>query len=111
MASISEVKLANDLRSGKVFVQVIGTPEERASTVKGMQNAHGFIRKQLRDRLSLRVAPDLIFVADEAAERADKVLGLLAGLAKERDAAAAATAVPLTVDSEADEEEDATGDE
>ena len=85
MASISDVKIAKDLKSAKVYVQVIGTPEDRVATIKGMQSAVGFIRKELRERLSLRQVPELTFFADESAEKADKVLGLLAEISRKRE--------------------------
>ena len=79
------VKIAKDLKSAKVYVQVIGTPEDRVATIKGMQSAVGFIRKELRERLSLRQVPELTFFADESAEKADKVLGLLAEISRKRE--------------------------
>lgn len=86
MASISDVKMSKDLMSAKVYVQVIGSEEDRIATIKGMQSAVGYIKKELRDRLSLRKVPELTFIADDSAEKADKVLGLLAGIARDRDA-------------------------
>jgi ribosome-binding factor A len=83
MASIADVKVTADLRSAKVFVQVIGTPEDRASTVKGLQSASGFVRRELRARMSLKSIPELIFKADETAEKADRVLSLLAQAGRE----------------------------
>ncbi|HVO31040.1 MAG TPA: 30S ribosome-binding factor RbfA [bacterium] len=86
MASISEVRVTKDLKNAKVYVQVIGSPEEREATVTGLKNAAGFIRRELSAVMSMRQVPELRFIADDTAERADRVLGLLAGIAREREA-------------------------
>ena len=83
-ATISDVTVTKDLKVAKVYVQVIGNAEERDDTVEGLQNAESFIRRELRPKLSLRVVPQLIFRADETAERADRVLGLLAQIDRDR---------------------------
>ena len=88
-ATVSDVKVSKDLKSAKVWVQSLGTPAERDAAVEGLTRATGYIRKELRERLSLRVVPELTFFADEAAERADRVLGLLAQIGKDREKQAA----------------------
>lgn len=91
-ATVSDVKVSKDLKNAKVWVQYLGTPKERDSAVEGLTNATGFIRKELRERLSLRFVPELTFLPDEAGERADRVLGLLAQITREREKPAVAAA-------------------
>lgn len=86
MATISEVRVTKDLKNAKIYVQVIGSPEEREATVTGLKNAAGFIRRELSQVMNMRQVPELRFHADDTAERADRVLGLLAGIAREREA-------------------------
>ena len=105
LATISEVRVTKDLRQAKVYVQVIGTPEEREATVKGLSSAAGFIRRELAKVMSMRVVPELRFVADDTAEKADRVLGLLAGLERDRSAK-----VPPS-DSEADDDDESGADD
>ena len=83
-ATIAEVQVTKDLKVAKVYVQVLGGAEEREETVEGLQSAESFIRRELRPLLSLKQVPQLIFRGDETAERADRVLGLLAQLDRER---------------------------
>ncbi len=87
-ATVSDVKVAKDLKTAKVWVQSLGTAKERDAAVEGLTSAVGYIRKELRERLSLRFVPELTFFADEAAERADRVLGLLAKIRQGETAAA-----------------------
>ena len=86
MVTISEVKLSKDLRSAKIYVQIVGGKDARETAIDGMDRAAGFIRKQLASVLSVRKVPELRFVADESGERADKVMGLLAQIQREREA-------------------------
>src|ERR1700745_3781365 len=46
-ASITRVEVSGDLRHAKVFVSVMGTPEEQEATMKGLRNATGFLRHEL----------------------------------------------------------------
>jgi ribosome-binding factor A len=87
MATIADVQLTKDLKIAKVYVQVIGSGKEREQAVIGMTSAAGWIRKELKNRLSLRSVPELRFFADETGEKADKVLGLLAEIDRKRQTA------------------------
>ena len=86
MVTISEVKLSKDLRSAKIYVQIVGGKDAREQAIEGMERAAGYVRKQLASVLSVRKVPELRFIADESGERADKVMGLLAQLQREREA-------------------------
>lgn len=115
MATISEVRVTKDLRNAKVYVQVIGSPEERTATVTGLQNAAGFIRRELSAVMTMRSVPELRFIADDTAEKADRVLGILAGIARDREAAGGTSAPetkrPAADDEEDDDEEDEDGED
>lgn len=83
-ATIAEVVVTDDLRIAKVYVQVLGSAEEREDTVEGLQAAEGWIRRELRPGLSMKSVPQLLFRGDETGEKADRVLGLLAQLNRDR---------------------------
>ena len=107
-ATISEVRVAKDLKNAKVYVQLItGTAQEKKETVEGLRKASAWIRRALRDALSLRSVPELTFTLDETAEKADKVMGLLAQIERDRRTAERGGAD----DSESDEEEDSDEDD
>lgn len=99
-ATVAEVKVTTDLRIAKVYVQAIGGAKEREDTVKGLQNAEGFIRRELRPMLSLKSVPELLFRADDTAEKADRVLGLLAQLNQQKPA----TLTPVPVEEPEDDD-------
>jgi ribosome-binding factor A len=65
------------LSQAKVFVSVMGTPEEKASTFKVLRAASRFLQRELRRRLTIRRIPELSFIADDSIERGARILELL----------------------------------
>ena len=57
--SITQVSVTHDLSLARVFYSVIG-PERDVE--KGIESANGFIRKELAQRLNLRITPKLEFI-------------------------------------------------
>ncbi len=67
MASISEVKMARDMKSARVMVSAVGDERERRAVVTALRHAEGYLRGQLGERLeSLKTAPKLRFELDES---------------------------------------------
>jgi ribosome-binding factor A len=66
--SITRVETSSDLRHARVRVSVLGTPEEKESTMAGLGRAAGFVREILLRRLRLRRVPQLEFILDENIE-------------------------------------------
>lgn len=68
VCSVTKVDTTPDLKYCKVFVSVLGDEELRKSTAQGLNNATGFIRKQLAQRINLRNTPELTFIMDDSME-------------------------------------------
>lgn len=81
--TITHVETSSDLRHAKVYVSVMGPDEEKKETLKGLEAAAGFLRRQLRDRLTMRRVPDLSFYLDESIERGGRVLELIREVSEE----------------------------
>jgi ribosome-binding factor A len=77
VVSITRVETSADLRVSRVYVSVLGDPDDKDSVLKGISSAGGFIRREMRDRLSLRYIPDLRFTLDESMEEAQQVQRLM----------------------------------
>jgi ribosome-binding factor A len=73
----TEVDVAKDLRSGKVYVSVLGGEAEWSASLAALQSARGFIRKWLAPRLRLRAVPDLSFHPDRSMAHAAHIQSLL----------------------------------
>lgn len=66
--NVTEVRVTPDMGTVRVYVEIAGNAEERASTLGGLKAAAGYIRHELVERLQLRRAPDVLFQADESQE-------------------------------------------
>lgn len=68
MTSITDVEVAPDLKTCKVFVSILGSKKEQEDTMSGLKNAGGFIRRTLAKNLNLRNTPELFFLSDHSIE-------------------------------------------
>jgi ribosome-binding factor A len=78
--TITDVETAPDLSTARVWVSVIGQPEEREQTLRALQRAMPFVRHELGSRVRLRRIPELHLRTDDTAQRGTRVLRLLAEL-------------------------------
>lgn len=90
-ASITQVEVSGDLRHAKIFVSVMGTPEEQAETMQGLKNANGFLRHELAQRLTIRYMPQLAFKLDTSIEEGARILNIINRVEQEDKAKQAAT--------------------
>jgi ribosome-binding factor A len=84
LCDVTEVLLAPDGKSAKVFVHVAGDEEEGRQSVKAIEAAKGYIRHELLERLGVRHVPELSFILDRSQElgaRIDELLGRTRGKA------------------------------
>lgn len=86
--SVTEVVTSPDLRHARVYISVLGSPEEQQEALKGLVSAAGFFQRELRERLDLRRVPALTFFRDDTLERGDRLLRLMKEVAPERGEAA-----------------------
>ena len=77
VVTITQVQTSNDLRTARVFLSVLGDRETREKALEGIQSAATFLRRELRDRLTLRYTPFLTFLLDDSLENADHLLRLI----------------------------------
>lgn len=77
LAAVTEVQLAPDGRSARVFVSVEGSDEEAEQTLEGLNAAKGYVRRELTERLQLRQAPELFFQLDRSEQSGGRVDELL----------------------------------
>lgn len=77
MVSVTDVEVTKDLSFAKIFVSIMGKPEEVTDTLKALGHAVGFVRHELGPRLGLREVPDMRFIHDESLDRGARVEELL----------------------------------
>jgi len=66
LASVTEVHMAPDGKTARVFIAASGDDEEAQATLEGLNAARGYIRHELTSRLGLRQAPEIFFVLDRS---------------------------------------------
>ena len=81
--TVTEVDIAKDLRTAKVYVSVLGAEAEWQSSLEALENARGFIRNWLAPRLRLRAIPHLTFHADRSMAHAAHIQTVLEELRTE----------------------------
>lgn len=85
VVTVTDVETSPDLRHARIFVSVLGTPEEKTSALSGLRSATKFIRHELGGRIDLKRVPELTFILDDSLERGARILALLEDVASESD--------------------------
>lgn len=70
--TVTGVEVSDDLRHAKTFVSIY-KEEGRETTLKAIESAKGFIRRELGKRMRLRFLPELIFRLDKSIEYGNKI--------------------------------------
>ena len=64
MTCVTDVYVAPDLKTCKVYISVLGDDDAMQETLAGLRSAEGFLRRHLASTLNLRNTPTLTFVGD-----------------------------------------------
>lgn len=81
--TITGVDTAPDLRNAIVYFSVLGTEEERSSTIKALDSAASHVRSEVGRRVRLKYLPKLDFRVDASIEHGTYMSGLLRELVAE----------------------------
>ena len=74
--TITDCQVTNDLSFAKVYFTVLDV-NKKDITLKALNNASGFIRKELASRIEIRHIPELEFVFDESIEYGKKIENII----------------------------------
>lgn len=66
MTSVVAVEVAPDLKTCKAYISVLGDEKTQEDTIKGLQSAEGYIRRELARKLNMRNTPEIKFVMDQS---------------------------------------------
>lgn len=75
--TVTSVSVSHDLSHAAVRVSVMGSEEEKATAMEGLESARGFLRSTLAQALELRATPELHFHLDRGLEHAARIDELL----------------------------------
>jgi len=77
LATITNVSISPDLKQARVYVSVLGTEEQRESTLKALRTASGFIALCASQKITIRFFPMLSFRLDTTVDEQMRVDALL----------------------------------
>ena len=68
MTSVVAVEVAPDLKTCKAYISVLGDEKAQEDTLKGLQSAEGYIRRELARTINMRNTPEIAFILDQSIE-------------------------------------------
>lgn len=83
--TVTEVKVADDLRDAKVYVLVEGDEKEIRTAMKALQHAATYVRQQVAMSLEIHHAPHLHFIRDTVEEKGMRIDTILSELAQNKE--------------------------
>jgi ribosome-binding factor A len=66
-----------DLHQARIFVSIMGTDEEQAATMAGLESAKAHLRTELGRQVRMKFTPELTFIHDRGPEEAQQMEELL----------------------------------
>jgi ribosome-binding factor A len=75
--TVTEVRVAPDLRDARVFVSVIGDAETAADRLRWLRRQAPAIREEIGRRIVLKYLPKFEYILDDSAARSLRVLQIL----------------------------------
>ena len=78
--TITDVDVTNDLGFAKIYFTTL---DNREKVEKDLNNAAGFFRSMLAERLEIRHTPELRFIFDESIENGQKIEKIIEELHKD----------------------------
>lgn len=79
-AVVTDVEVTGDLRQARIFLMHPGDEDEARQMMRGLAKASGFMRRELGQRIRMRVTPSLDFRFDRSYEYAARIEARLAEL-------------------------------
>ena len=79
------VKVSPDMREAKVSVSVMGDEAQQQLSLRGLQNAAGFLQSKIASRIDTRHTPRLQFVIDKGVQHSLLVGEILEKIKQERE--------------------------
>ena len=85
--SITGAEVTPDLKYAKIFFSALGVTENEAKKeiAKGLKSSAGYIRRQIAQKLNLRITPELTFVEDTSIKYGAHISELLNGITFSED--------------------------
>src|ERR1700730_5978200 len=84
LCTVTEIALAQDGKSARVYIEVVGDERESEQTITAINAAKGNIKRELLLRLAERHTPALHFVLDKSQQYGSRIDDLLGRIEKHK---------------------------
>ncbi len=84
------VEVTPDMKEAKVSVSVMGPEAQQQLSMRGLQNAAGYLQSRIADRIETRYTPRLRFVLDQGVKNVATVSEILERIKREQATTATA---------------------
>ena len=84
LCTVTEIALAPDGKSARVYIEVAGDEREQEQTVTAINAAKGYIKRELLIRMGVRHVPELNFLLDKSQEYGSRIDDLLGRINKRK---------------------------
>ena len=75
--TVTSANISADLKEGRIYVSVIGTPQQQKRALAELERLHGVIQNELAARIVLKYTPRLTFSLDRTEDRASHIEKIL----------------------------------
>ncbi len=82
--TVTSATVTPDLKYAKIYYSHINEADEKELKA-GLKSATGYVRRELAQRLNLRITPELTFIRDEGAEKGNRIAELMHKVSLELD--------------------------
>jgi len=83
LVSVNAVETSGDLRSAKVFISILGKPDQQKLALRMIEEKRVFIQSQIGRTVVLKYTPTLTFLVDDKIEKANRVLQIIDEIERE----------------------------
>jgi ribosome-binding factor A len=66
LISVTKVLITKDLKYCKIYISVLGA--DKNEVLEGIKSGAGYMRKELGNRIEIRILPELNFILDDSLE-------------------------------------------
>ena len=84
--TVTYVEVSPDMRQAKIHVSVMGDDTKQQLSLRGLQNAAGFLQSKVAKRIDTRYTPRLLFVLDLGVKRSIEISQILQAVLPAADA-------------------------
>jgi ribosome-binding factor A len=75
--TVTEVHMTPDLKIAKIYISIMGTADQKKSTLQLLEHHKGEVRSVIGSKLRLKFTPAVQFYLDETFDRVEKINNLI----------------------------------